>query len=95
MNLSIQTAAEGGHVIVYVINSHGVRILSVTENNQGSCTLVPGANYRFEFHVWGADSASYEIHASVNPSSAGFEPFDFQRPYQGPHQDMGGFYFTA
>lgn len=94
MTISIQTSTDSGHIIVYVINSNGVRILSVSDNGQGSCDLVPGFTYRFEFHIWGAQSADYRIHAEVNPVSTGFLPFDWERHYNGPHQDMGGFYFN-
>ena len=94
MNISVQTNAHGGHIIVYIINSNGIRILTVTDNDQGSCTLVPGFTYRFEFHVWGAQSANYQIQAIVTPVNNGFQPFNWERSYDGAHQDMGGFYFN-
>jgi hypothetical protein len=94
MNLSVQTTAQGGHLIVYVVNSNNARILTLRDNQQDNVTLAPGFTYRFEFHTWGSEPADYEIHASVNPSNAGFRDFNFARHYDHPDQDMGGFYFT-
>jgi hypothetical protein len=94
MNLTIQTQARGGHLIVYVVNSNNVKILTLRDTEQGNINLAPGFTYRFEFHMWAPQPADYEIHASVNPSNNGFPDFNFTRHYDDPQQDMGGFYFT-
>ena len=94
MQLSIQTKTDGGHIIVYIINSNGVKLVTVRDEGEGSCDLVPGFTYRFEFHVWGAQSADYLIKAKIAPPNPNFEDFNWERHYDGPHQDMGGFYFS-
>lgn len=94
MIINVQTQTQGGHVIVYIINSNGAKILSVRDNSQGSCQLAPGYTYRFEFHVWSSQEADYLIQASVTPPTNSFPDFNWQRHYGEPHQDMGGFYFS-
>jgi len=94
MDIQIETQAQGGNLIVYVINSNNAKILTVRDNGQGSCNVVPGYNYRIEFHLWGPDSGDYSIQSKVNPANAGFLDLNFQKHYNGPHQDMGGYPFT-
>lgn len=94
MKLTISTKAKSGQLICYVINANGLYILKLKDSMEGSCQLVPGATYRFEWHTWSSESAEYQIKAVVSPSNPGFPPFDFSRVYPSYHTDMGGFYFT-
>jgi len=93
MTISITTTATGGHLILYLINSNNIRILELHDSDSRQCMLANGT-YRLEWHVWSPHNASYSIQASISPPNPGFPPFNFQRNYQGSHQDMGGFYFT-
>ena len=94
MDISIQTTANNGHLILLLINSSGVTILTLRDSDKGDIMLVPGQTYRFEWHVWSATAADYEIDASVAPASHGFPPFNWKKSYPNADTDMGGFYFT-
>lgn len=95
MQLDISTTAQNGQLLLYVINSSGIKILTLKDTDQGKCLLVPGHTYRLEWHSWSPQAAHYEIAAHIDPSTDGFPPFDFKRDYDGPKSDMGGFYFTV
>ena len=95
MVISISTSVKNGHLILYLINSNGIKILTLRDNDSASSMVVPGQTYRFEWHVWSAQTSDYQIAASVTPTPVSFPPFNLTRTYNGPHQDMGGFYFTA
>lgn len=95
MTISIETTVNNGHLILYLINSNGVKIMTLRDNANNSCMLVPGQTYRFEWHVWSNQEANYTIKAAVEPSVNGFPPLNWQREYNSPHNDMGGFYFSV
>ncbi|HRQ30212.1 MAG TPA: hypothetical protein PLU49_09090 [Saprospiraceae bacterium] len=95
MNISIRTQADNGHLILYLINSNGIKILTLRGNENGNCTLVTGHTYRLEWHVWSPTSAYYSINALVETPELGSPPFEWEKSYESPHQDMGGFYFTV
>lgn len=69
-------------------------MLELRDTESNGCMLVPNQTYRFEWHMCSPHSANYEIEATIEPANGGFLPFNFRRQYDGPHQDMGGFYFT-
>jgi hypothetical protein len=98
MTITVQTQANNGHLILYLLDSKENELLKLRDNNSGTTMLVPGKTYRFEWHVWSATSANYSINADTDPSIPGYFPLQWTPPqssYNGPHQDMGGFYFTA
>ena len=95
MKISISTTAKNGHLICHVINGNDVKILSSRDSDSKECMLASGMKYRFEWHVWSSTSAEYKIEADVIPTTPGFPPFNWDKSYDGAHQDMGGFYFTV
>ncbi|HTF17807.1 MAG TPA: hypothetical protein VK658_07030 [Chryseolinea sp.] len=95
MTIDINTTATNGHLLVYVLNSNGGQMLTIRDSGSGSCMLVPGKKYRFEWHTWSATPAEYAIDASVNPSSPGFPPLHFDVRYATADEDFGTFEFTA
>ncbi|MBX7124132.1 MAG: hypothetical protein K1X47_00445 [Cyclobacteriaceae bacterium] len=95
MILEVTTQAHQGHVLLYIINSNGAKILTLPDSSTASCMLVPGNTYRLEWHLWSAQEADYHLQAKVTPKNAGFPPFDLQRRYKEAAQDFGGFYFTV
>ena len=95
MKITISTNAKGGHLICYLINSNGIKILSLKDTDTATCMLVLGNTYRFEWHVWSATKADYKIDAIVVPVCVGFPDFNWKKNYKDSHQDMGGFYFTV
>lgn len=94
MQLTIRTSAQNGHLIVFVINNNNAKILTVTDSSTGVVNLVAGVTYRFEWHNWSPVAADYSIDAVVQPGSPGFPQLNFAKSYDGPHSDLGGFYFT-
>ncbi|MDB5090246.1 MAG: hypothetical protein JWR09_4240 [Mucilaginibacter sp.] len=94
MQLNINTQATNGQLILYVINNSGATILTLRDTDNGSCLIVPGYTYRFEWHTWSPQGADYAINANTDPVNPGFPPFSFSKSYPGPSSDMGGFYFT-
>jgi hypothetical protein len=97
MNIDVQTQANNGHLILYVLDSKNNKLIELRDSTSGSCMLVPGKTYRFEWHVWSSNSADYTIDAKVIPNNNSFPPLHWGPPqssFTGPHQDMGGFYFT-
>jgi hypothetical protein len=93
MLLTLNTTASNGQLILYIINSNGAKILTLKNNDHGTCLLVPGYTYRMEWHTWSPDSADYHIDAGVDSANPGFPPFVFDKSYDGPSSDLGGFYF--
>jgi len=94
MKIDIQTTANNGQMVLFVINNNGATILTLNGNTKGSCLLVPGFKYRLEWHTWSPEAADYTISATVTPNNSGFPPFNLTKSYQGPSSDMGGFFFT-
>lgn len=95
MNITLQSKADGGHIIAYIINANNVTILKVTDNQSKSCQLVPGKKYRFEWHVWGSREGKYELDAVLEPANENFPDFHWEKSYPSAHEDMGGFYFNT
>lgn len=98
MNINIQTQANNGHLILYILDSKENELIKLRDNDSGGCMLVPGKTYRLEWHVWASEPADYLIDATVTPDNNAFTPFTWSPPqskYLIPHQDMGGFYFTV
>jgi len=95
MTINITTKANNGHLIVHVKNSAGVIILTVAGTGSGSCMLVPGSSYRFDWYVWSAQAADYSIDASATPPTSGFPQLSFTKKYSSAMEDAGGFPFTA
>jgi len=95
MDLNIKTTAKNGQLIVYIINKNNVKILTVHENGTGSCLLVPGEKYSFEWHTWNPAAADYTIIASVTGNPTGFPALNFAKSYSGPATDAGVFSFTV
>ncbi len=95
MKIDISTAANGGHLICYLMNSNSIKMLTLKDGETGNCSLVPGNTYRFEWHVWSDTNANYAIKAKVDPANIGFPDFDWKKQYDKPLQDMGGFYFSV
>lgn len=96
MNITINTIANGGNLILYVIDSNGIKILQMNDSSTSSIMLVPGYTYRFEWHVWSPNAADYTLQATVLPATPGFPPFTPPTYYYDKaHRDMGGFYFTV
>ncbi len=94
MKISINTTSSKGHLILFILNSNGIEIIRLRENQNDSIMLTPGQTYRFEWHVWCPEASDYEINAEVIPASNNFLPFHLKRSYPSSHQDFGGFYFT-
>jgi hypothetical protein len=94
MEIKIETKAKDGHLILYIIDRKENQILVLRDSQKGSCMLVPGKTYRFEWHVWSSKAAEYSITAEVNPENEGFPKFDWAQKYDKAGDDMGGFYFT-
>ncbi|MEI6138949.1 MAG: hypothetical protein WCP85_06785 [Mariniphaga sp.] len=96
MEIKIETTSKDGSLTLYVINSDERKILTLIDNDKGSCTLAPGFTYRFEWHVWSQyNKAAYSIKAEVNPQNANFPPFNWSKTYPNPHQDVGSFPFSS
>lgn len=95
MKISIKTTANEGHLACYLIDNKGTKILVLKNTDSKSSTLISGVEYKFEWHVWSSSSANYKIEVLVVPSSEGFPPFEWEKPYENDHEDMGGFYFTV
>lgn len=84
MNIYIRTNASNGHLILYLINSNGVKMLSLRDIESNGTMLVPGQTYRFEWHVWSPHSAAYEVEATIEPANEGFQRFTWNRAYDEP-----------
>ncbi len=95
MNINIKTTAKNGQLIVYIINKNNVKILTIRENAMGSCLLVPGETYSFEWHTWNPGAAEYAITATVTPNNAGFPPLNLTKNYTTADTDAGIFTFTV
>jgi hypothetical protein len=93
MTIQITTAVQGCHLVVKII-SNGHVLLQLTDNDQGSTSLLPGLNYRFEWHVWTATDAHVHIQASVAPANNGFPPLTVDRDYSAGSDDGNLFLFT-
>jgi hypothetical protein len=96
MKITISTTSIGGHITCYLIDADDhIIVLSVHDSDTRECELIPGKKYRFEWHVWGITGSEYGITATVDPACIAFPDFNWDKKYDGSHQDMGGFYFSC
>lgn len=91
--IKISTTAKNGSLLVYVIRmADNVRLLSVSGNTTGSCTVQVDIKYRIEWHTWSVTAADYSYESTVTPDNACFtpNPYSWKRSYDMQHDDYGG-----
>jgi len=94
MQMKVITTATSCHVVVSIsVNGHF--LISLRDNDEDTVDLLPGVEYRFEWHaVAGNGDGNFSIDAEVAPINDGFPRFHLDKQLGSGERSDRLFLFT-